>query len=67
MPPQRFSSSSQEWGELLFETNFLGIGTSSGHLSIKNFSDWSYRLGPKIRQREGAGRELVTIPPLSNS
>ena len=27
---------------------------------MKNFSDWTYRLGPKFRQREGAG-------PLSKS
>ena len=32
----------------------LAVTSSLGHLSIKNFSDRTYRLGSKIRQREGA-------------
>ena len=42
-----FSSVFREWGELLFQTDFLAIGISLG--SLKNLSDGSYRL----RQREG--------------
>ena len=33
--PKRFSSFSREWGELLFQTKFLAVGTSLGHLSMK--------------------------------
>ena len=35
--------------------NVLGVGSSLGHLSIKNFSDWSFGLCPKTRKREGTG------------
>ena len=52
--PKRFSSFSREWGELLFQTKLLAVGTSLGHLSMKKFSDWSYHLVPKVRQREDA-------------
>ena len=45
-----FSNFSHEWEEL-----FLPVGSSLGHLSMKKFSDWTYGLGSKIRQREGAG------------
>ena len=34
------------------EIRFLAVGSSLRHLSIKKFSDLTYRLGPKIRQRE---------------
>ena len=38
------------------QANFLAVGTSLGHLSTKKiFYDWSYHLGAKIGQREGAG------------
>ena len=53
---------SREWEELLFQTKFLAVGTSLGHLSIQNYSDWSWHLGSKIRQREGAGGRQ---PPLT--
>ena len=33
-----FSSFSHEWGELLFQTKFLAVGTSLGHLSMKKIS-----------------------------
>ena len=46
---------SQEWEELLFQTKFLAVVSSLGHLSIKKFSDRTNRLGSKIRQTEGAG------------
>ena len=38
VPPmvKGFSSFSQEWRELLFQTKILAVGTSLGHLSIKN-------------------------------
>ena len=55
-PPASFSSFSREWEKLLFQTKFLAVGSSLGHLSIKNFSDRTYHLGPKIRQREDAGQ-----------
>ena len=62
MPPSKgFFSLSGEWGGLLFQTKFLAVGTSLGHLSMKNFLDWIYCLVPKIRQGEGA--EGVAINP----
>ena len=37
-----FSPFSREWGELLFQANFLAVGISLGHLSMKKiFSYWS--------------------------
>ena len=45
-PPTVFSSFSQEWEEVFLRTKFLAAGSSLGHLSMKNFSDWTYRLGP---------------------
>ena len=54
-PPTDFSSFSREWEELLFQTKFLAVISSLGHLSIKSFSDWTNLLGSKIRQKEGAG------------
>ena len=48
-PPKGFSIFSREWGELLFQTNFMAVGTSLGHFSMKKFSDWSYHLGPEIK------------------
>ena len=35
--PKRSSSLSREWGELLFQTKFLAVSTSLGHLFMKNF------------------------------
>ena len=52
--PKSFSSFSREWGELLFQTKFLAVGTSLGDLSMKSFTDWSYHLVPKIGQRKDA-------------
>ena len=64
MPPQTgFSSFSREWEEFLFQTKFLAVVSSLGHLSIKNFSDRTNRLGSKIRQREGAGGGWQPAPP----
>ena len=54
-PPTGFPNFSREWEELSLQTKFLAVGSSLGHLSIKNFSDRTYRLGSKIRQREGVG------------
>ena len=53
--PTGFSSFSQEWEDLLFQTKFLAVFSSLGHLSIKKFSDRTNRLHSKITQREGAG------------
>ena len=53
-PPAGSSSFSLESEELSFQTKFLAVVLSFGHLSIKKFSDRTYRLGSKIRQREGA-------------
>ena len=61
--PKRFSSFSREGGELLFQTKFLAVGTSLGHLSMKNFSNWSYHLVSKIRQREDAEGCSNPSPP----
>ena len=64
--PQRvFPVFSREWEELLFQTKFLAVGTSLGHLSTKKFSDWSCRLGPKIRKREGAEEVVTTHLPIT--
>ena len=51
MPP----NFSREWEELFLQTKFLAVGSSLGHLSMKKFSDQTYCLGSKIRQREGTG------------
>ena len=56
--PEGFSCFSPQWGELLFQTNFLFVGTSLGHMSMEKISDWTYRLCSKIRQREGTGTPL---------
>ena len=52
---QVFFGFSQDWGKLLFQTSFLAVGPFLGHLSMKNFSDWTYSLCCKIRQREDVG------------
>ena len=54
-PPNGFSYFSSDWGELLFRTYFLAVGTSLGHLSMKKFSNPTYRVGPKIRPRDRVG------------
>ena len=57
-PAQHQIGFSSQWWELLllllFQTNFLFVGTSLEHLSMKQFSDWTYRVCSKIREREGA-------------
>ena len=53
-PKTGFFSFPQEWEELLFQTKLLAVVSSLGHLSIKNFSDRTNRLGSKIKHREGA-------------
>ena len=50
-----FRSFSLERGELLFQEKLLTVVSSLGHLSIKKFSDQTYRLDSKIRQREDTG------------
>ena len=50
-----FSNFSLEWKELFFQTKFLAVGSFLGHLFMKKFSDQTYRVGSKIRQRDGAG------------
>ena len=50
--PTSFSRFSQEWEELLFQTKFLAVVSSLGHLFIKKFSDRTNRLHSKTRQRE---------------
>ena len=54
-PPTGFSHFSLEWEELFLRTKFLAVGSSLGHLSMEQFLDQTYRLGSKIRQREGTG------------
>ena len=53
-PANSFSNFSREWEELFLQTKFLAVRSSLGYLSMKRFSDRTYRLGSKIRQREGA-------------
>ena len=45
-------------GRAVLQTKFLAIGSSLRHLSIKNFLDRTYRLGLKIKQKDGAGGQL---------
>ena len=61
--PTGFSSFPQKWEELFLQTKFLPVGSSLGHLPMKNFSNRTYHLGSKIRQREGAGGWQTTPPP----
>ena len=42
-PPNRISSFSWEWEELLFQTNFLAVVSFLGHLSMKIF-----QIGPTV-------------------
>ena len=55
MPPPKGSCFSLQWGELLFQTNFIFVGTSLGHLSMQKI----FQMGPtdfalKLGQKEGA-------------
>ena len=43
-PPTGFSNFSQKWEELFLQTKFLAVGSSLGHLSMKNF----FHIGPAI-------------------
>ena len=61
--PNRFFQFSQEWEELLFQTNFLAVVSSLGYFPLKNFSDRTCCLCSKIRQREGAGGGNRPPPP----
>ena len=53
--PYRFFQFFSEMGRGFLQTKFLPVDSSLGHLPIKNFSYRTYRLGSKIRQKEGAG------------
>ena len=60
-PPQQvFSNFSRKQEELSWQTKFLAVDSFLGHMSMKNFSDPTYRLGSKIRQREGAAVDFLT-------
>ena len=54
-PPNRFFQFFSEMGRAFLHIKFLPVGSSLGHLSMKNFSDRTCRLGSKIRHRVGAG------------
>ena len=54
-PPHRFFKFFLGMGRAFLETKVLAVGSSLGHCPLKYFSDPTYRLGPKIKQREGAG------------
>ena len=43
-PPTGFSSFSRECEDLLFQTKFLSVVSSLGHLYIKNF----FEIGPTV-------------------
>ena len=62
-PPNRFFQFFWGMGRAVLLSKFLAIGSSLGHLSIKKFLDRTYRLGPKIKQKEGAGGQPPP-PPL---
>ena len=63
-PPNRFLQFFSGMGRAFLQTKFLAVGSSLGHLSMKMFSDRTYRLGSKIRQREAAGGGgVATTPP----
>ena len=52
-PPNRFFLIFLRNGKsFLGKPKFLPVGSSLGHLSMKNFSDQTYCLGSKIRQRK---------------
>ena len=59
---QRVFLFSPDWAELLFQTNFLTVGTSLGRLSMKIFLDRTYRFDRKLDKgkREGAGGGVAT-------
>ena len=61
-PPTSFPVFSQEWEELLFQTKFLAVVLSLGHLSIKKVFRSDQPSWSNIKQREGAGG-VATIPP----
>ena len=54
--PSRFFQFFSEMGRAFLQTKFLPVGSSLGHLSMKKFSDLTFHLGSKLRQREDAGR-----------
>ena len=64
-----FSSFSHEQTKFLFQTYFLGVGSSLVHILRRMFSDLSNRLGSKIRQKEVAGGGIwqPPSPPLSKN
>ena len=41
-------------GKSFLQTKLFPVGSYLGHLSMKKFSDRTYCLGSKVRQREGA-------------
>ena len=61
--PNRFFQFFSDGEELFLQTKLLPVGSSLGHLSMKNFLDQTYRLASKIRQREGAGKGVAAPPP----
>ena len=63
-PPPQINFSSQ-WGEVLFQTNFVFVGTSLGHLSMKK----KIQIGPTMfAQKESVGDPPSTPPwALSNN
>ena len=46
--PTGFSNFYREWEEVFLQTKFLAVALSLGHLSMKKFSDRTYRLASKI-------------------
>ena len=50
-PPNRFFQFFSGRGRAFLQTKLLPVGSSLGYLSMKTFSDRTYRLGSKIRQR----------------
>ena len=50
-PPTGFFQFFSGMGRTFLKTKFLAVGSSLGNLSMKKFSDRTYRLGSKIRQR----------------
>ena len=51
--PKGFSNFFLEWRDFHSKLTFSAVGSSLEYLSMKKISDWSNRLGRKIKQKEG--------------
>ena len=63
LSPSRFFQFFSKMRRDFLQTKFFPVDPSLGHLFMKNFSDRTYRLGCKIREREGTGGCQPAPPP----